>query len=729
MGTLAVFAPFGTYQVHHQLDQVLATYLRVAGFRAFAILCDGLYPTCDVLAWLGEGERARIECSNCASSGSSGFAAFGIPVIQMREALNDGDFEEANAWANSLDPAHYAQAEYQGRPIGKWISSSVCSFFRITERQFHQPRVRKAHRQMLINGLLTYRAVSRIFDQAGPTHCSIFNGRMAPYRLALEVSRERGIRTMVHERGWADNTFVTFENRIAIETTPIHECGQDWAGVALTREECVRVKQYFENREVGKDINLTPFVNYATDYAKVRVSLRIPEHARFLLVCTTSEYELGFCDDFQTPLSQLDLIRELIELFRDRKEYLVIRHHPSIGGDSSAPPDFDYLTRSMQLSESLPDNVRVVSPTEQLSTYALFWHASACFAPFSMTGVEAIARGVRAVGFEQSPFREGLTGCFKRGGRRDISDLIEQMLAPDNQIGIEDVRRLYRFLYSFIGRLCVQFQSFGIRDNYNPDIRVRMLEDLTPGRDYELDRIARFFTDNQSLRKIPSADDRARSDRDESDFLQNELRAIAEKRAMIAAHSCSYTESISPIPIAVIGWSGASVGDRWLSSLRTGRHRNIQAHNIREFSFDSLLEHLDVVTAPFCVLRPPDVVAYDQAFLSRAADTLNESLSSGIIAVFTAINLLNARGEVECVCFGQHRPLNVESDFRALLGSGINWKHLIGSMIFTVPQARRVLTLLRGLVSDEERLVALSMIILDGQVKRLPDALVYLRVQ
>jgi hypothetical protein len=723
MGTLAIFAPFGSFQIHLQFDLVLATFLRTRGFEAFGIGCDGLYPTCDVLAWAGANARNR--CQTCAAQGPLSFQQFAIPLAQMRSFLTPDDPSEATSWADAVDPHGYSSATYLDKPLGNWVSSSVCSYFRTSHRRFSQPEVQKVHRQFLINAFLTYRAVRRIFESIRPTHCSIFNGRMGPYRIAFEIAKELHIPTLVHERGWSDNSFLAFDGEIAISTAPIHQAAETWKNIPLTTEEAQRVTSFFANRELGKDINIPPFVTYAAQYAEARRSLRVPSDARIFLVCTSSEYELDFCDDYATPISQLDLIKELIEIFRSRDEYLVVRHHPSIGGEPVAGPDYDFLSRSFAASDSLPRNVRIISPSEQLSSYALFWHADACFAPFSITGTEALARGIPAAGFTQSPFRDGLAMLLCDYSREKMVDLIDSLLKLSDDISIEDLRKLYRFQYTFIERLSTQFKSFGIRDHYGADIRIKSMQDLEVGRDPEFDRICRFFTDGESPYKTPSSTEKLRSPDAEGAALADQLAACKEKRLAVRQQARQLLGDFHEPEVIVINWPRNTANNAWERSLNHSRHRNWKTTDIADSSIASLLRILDDCDSPFCILRPPEAYTYDEAFISRGVDLLTSQGSERFGAVFFAALRINHAQQVVRADFSRHRPLASTADLTDSYCNLSSWNSFCATMVWRTSCARAVLSELQLLSSAGQRQSQLIKFIMSEQVQRSTDGLVY----
>ena len=281
------FVPFGSFRVHNQLDAIAASALRIRGCDVRIIGCDGIYKNCDVLAW--SAEYTFRDCANCAASGKAFFDAFKLPHLQLRNFLTQRDFELAQNWADSIDPSDYSEAMYNDLPIGKWVTSSVFSYFRITMEGLSQPRVREVHRQFLINGLLTYNAVFRILNEYKPTNMVVFNGRFAAYRVAFEVAREYGIDVITHERGFSDDTFMLYKNNTCIDTKPIFDITNAWKNIYLTKQQLAQVKQYLTNREQGLDINFPSFYNYNTDYLKVRSKLRIPINKKVLGVFLSNQ--------------------------------------------------------------------------------------------------------------------------------------------------------------------------------------------------------------------------------------------------------------------------------------------------------------------------------------------------------------------------------------------------------------------------------------------------------
>jgi len=193
----------------------------------------------------------------------------------------------------------------------------------------------------------------------------VFNGRFAPYRVAYELSQRLGIYEITHERGFRDSSFVLSDNSICTDTKPIIDISNSWKDVCLSFEQMRTTLIYLQNREKGVDMNWPAFCNFTNDYQTIRYALRIPEDASVLAIFTSSEFELAYSGACSSITTQLDRLDNIIELYRTRKDYLVIRHHPHIAGSTSASPEYDFLRRAYQQARNAPANVRIIMPSEK----------------------------------------------------------------------------------------------------------------------------------------------------------------------------------------------------------------------------------------------------------------------------------------------------------------------------------------------------------------------------
>jgi len=670
MSRILFFVPFGTYTVHNQLDAVFATKLRLEGAEPLMVRCDGIYESCDLLAW--SGEASARDCRACAESGDRFFGAFQLPSVQLREVLTDDDFSAAERWVASLAPEGYLQARYQDLPLGMWVISSVFSYFRITDAGLVRPEVRKVHRGFLKGALLSYWAVTRLIERYAPETMVIFNGRFAPYRVAYEVSQRLGIHEITHERGYYDDSFFLFQNSMCLDTKPLFDIHELWKGCCLTGEQLKKTQNYLLNREKGIDLNYPSYYDFSNDYHEVRHLLNIPADARVLVVFTSGESESAYSNGYSQIATQFDKIDRLMELYRDRTDYLVVRHHPHMAGSAQEPAEHGYLTRAWQQAKRAPANVRVIMPSETVNSYALMWSVDAALAFFSSAGFEAAGRGLGVAAMTESPFSKAMRYTVPDDFDA-IEPLIDRLYRQTDDPDREDLRRAYRYIHSYIYRLSLNFSSFGIKNTYEMDLRIQHPDQLAPGHDPELDRACRCILEKSQILKVPAPEDAAVTTQDEDAFLALSLAEIRKQRQATRTKSRLYAASRLHPEVGVVEMQPAS-GDAaappaWQTRSRYQRLKRygcpLPADRAPLGSLAALRDCLAKVREEYVMVAPPRV-SYDEAFVSSALALLLGDADLALKGVCSGAWSVSTGGVLERECFTKTAPRPEYHDLAAL---------------------------------------------------------------
>lgn len=617
------FVPFGSYTVHHQLDAVVASALRARGAEVAMVRCDGVLGLCDQFA---QGDNPKSICANCSRCGDQFFSAFELPTIQLKLALTPEDHDMVEEWIAGIAPTDYINATFQSMPVGNWCTSSLCSYYRIITKVLENPSAREAtaavHRRLLVSGALTVLSLSRIIEQTRPSHMFCFNARFAAYRVAFEVARSYGVEVITHERGYADDTFTVFANYGSIQTAPAIDGYRVWRDIPLAETELARVKQYFMNRERGTDSNFEPFLDFTTDYAAVRALLRIPEDARIFGVFTSSEWEFNLCSDYKTFIDQLEFIERLMRVFRERpKDYLVVRHHPYLGGTASSLADHGFISRAYDLARRAPPNVRFVMPGERLNSYALINNLDGAIAFLSTAGLEAVARGVATACFKESLYRNALTSVIEDDGIIYINNLVEHLIKKTEDFGVEDLRRLYRFQNMLISKLSNNFKTFGIRNTYEYNLRLHNFPMIRDGGDEALDRVCDHIFFGKPLLPQPTQEHRQRGIRDEDDAFTATLREIQTVRERTKDESKSQARSVNEEPVSLVLLGADVVAPHGLTKSRHTKIEIIPVDLGSANTYADLLAALRVTKGNLISIGSPQV-EYDEAFFSFSADKL-----------------------------------------------------------------------------------------------------------
>ncbi len=737
------FAPYTgpwAWFLHTRVDAVVATALRLRGCEVSVVGCDGVYRDCYIIR--GAGNRKQEFCQICSRAGQEFFSEkFELPYTQLRDFINQKDREEANQWIESVNPESYGNACYRDLALGKWVTSSIYTFFRITSKSLSIPDVVKVHRQYLIDGFLTYKAISKIFDLYQPTNLFLFGARLAPYRVVFEVARNRKIDVIVQERGFVNNKYRFFDNHHCLSTKPVIDFCNSWKNIPLTKTELEEVKQYFIDREYGRNTNGEKFYEYKTEYADALNKLKIPIDAKIFAVFTSSEDELALFEEYGGITKQLEVIDRLIDIFSNREEYLVIRHHPNIAGNHYNIGETDFLSKAYQQALSAPKNVRIVMPSEQLTSYALLWHSDAAIGFFSTMAIEAPVRGIPTASFDKALYRQALKFGISNIDRESLATLVDNLLSESARLGLEELRKLYRFTHAYFHKFSVEFRSLDAKS-----IKYESDRELEPGSDPVLDKVCDRIMYGNSIYNLPSSNLSNRSTEEEDEFLARELQEIKEHRESVREKTLEQNE------LPVLGSLGIIYLDyhenpelkqelsAWIKKLRYNADK-IKLYHSKVFNWKNFqevvrcsLEKLTNVREDYVLLTNSFIQQYDASVTLSAFDILAREENQATEGVFFGGWLPFSQRNVEYRIFTRqgiftpHDPAKMYPEAMeilpllyyvptSILAFGIFRKKTLVSLLETIKEISTVSqmseTLFKAIAADPIQNLELPMLVVD----------------
>ena len=627
------FAPYGTWNAHHQLDAVVGTALRMRGADVRVLLCDGLFKDC-LLAGKPHDPEA---CRNCQNWGRITFGGFPLETQLLFSVLKPSDFETAEAWAASIPAEKHAEAEFQGVPVGKYVLGSLMTYTMSSVIDYSQATNFSASRNFLRNGALLVPAVRRHLEAYRPDHVLLFNAVHHYYRIFFEICKSQGIPVLVHEAGITYNDFALLPGFHNFDHISRQERYKPWSEVPLSAAKCAQVKSYFEAREKTVLSGVIPIYGYDTDPLKVKQALRIPEGKKVVAAFTSSDWEVGIAQchiDITFP-SQLEWLRETARICKAEGWFLIIRHHPNNARRDVLCKEF--LRSMVALNREFGEHVRVLMPSEKITSYGLIWNVDVAVSLITTMGAESAVRGVPTVCVANSLYRD--MGMDYVSEKSAYAESLRRGIARNRTGAIEDLRKAYRYgHHMFFGSNYV-FKSFRIK-NSGMDVTINSPEDLMPGSDPSLDAVCDYLLDGKLLLPAPivAADAPERSE--EQAFLQKELSELDAKRREVRA-GLKWDPAGEPLVTVIRLRASDEAGDHWSweGQMQRSRHRRVEE---RELSLAveaeigtrmaALAAALEGVKGEFVYVASGNIVP-DECVLSASADLLSDPRHAAVPAV------------------------------------------------------------------------------------------------
>jgi predicted O-methyltransferase YrrM len=723
-----LFAPFGSWTVHHQLDAVIGAALRSRGCQVQALCCDGVFEECYIA-----GTPYRQEaCAACQRQARQLFQAFGIPAFPIGKYLTPEDRKACAEWSAAIAPNQFESAVFENSPIGRWVALGVIAQLKKTDYDTSNPDVTKTIRLLLCNAALLTRTFTRYLQEFKPDHTINYSGDHVYYRIAFELCRKSKINVLTHERGQINDSFALLNNvTINSAWTDGIEEWQNWQGTPLSGEQFSTIQSHIEGLEQSKNNNFQTIYETKSDDRNLRKQLHIPPDATVLAIFTSNEWELGTFQASQGIKlifkNQIEWIQKTADICARHGWYLVVRHHPICAGTKTYPRDSLFLSKIIAMNRNCGPHVRVIMPAEKITSYAVVWNCDAALTCYSTIGMEAFMRGIDTVHLADTLYEPmGLKTVRKL---EDYEPAIVAAIERTRAFNIENLRNAYRFAYfRFFIAYSHRFKAFGIRNTYDADIRIGHIDELAPGNDPVLDRVCDHIMHGTPLYTLPDGNDY--SDQ-ENRCLQAELDRIRQKKADILFHLAAKTEKLAvPLAVVRVRFNGVRnrIGEPFDTALKRSWYQDYKMLQVplitsqEPCTFLSDLQYLLQTADAQYVYITTDNIQINESLITTCVEQLNQN--SEYQAVLSGCYVMAADGTLRDEVLTALRPIEA---FDSLLQS---------SPLFSNPAVLLSLLLMRKdfLLNLVEKLrpekIATSSELarrIFGEVHACPDALLRLR--
>lgn len=497
------FAPYTDWSLHSAREVTILQALRQRGCSVTYITCDGAFSDCDLLqASTGApAQKPAHACLFCQARVATRLAGWGMPFRWLGQWLNTEDRTKAARWVQSLQPADYFTAQYGDWAVGAWVRSSVHRHFRHNVLDLSDAATVGVYGSYLYSGLLACFGLDRIFEEEKPDAQLLFNGRMAPTRVALEMARIRGVRTICEERGYVTGYMQLYDNVSCVDWSDLAAMWDEWKDVPLTIEEVGEAADALEDRWLGRSSELTVFSGRIQSARTLAVSLGLDPGKPLWALFTSSLDETADRDRGDEVFKdQYEWIDATVNYLARRTDLqLAVRVHPNVASRKSLGRNLQDVAYFQDLSGRLPPNVRLIASDDPTSSYDLAVAAAAGLVWFSTIGVEMAAMGRPVVRVGAGPL-QGVDFLKAPPFRENYDGLLDELARSSlKSADISATVQAWRFVHLFFLRRSQAFPLVRQPNWYAGEMAYSSPDALGPGKNAVLDRICAAFMNGAPL--------------------------------------------------------------------------------------------------------------------------------------------------------------------------------------------------------------------------------------
>jgi hypothetical protein len=445
------------------------------------------------------------------------------PTHWLGGFIPEGRREAIDRWAAALPAETLLEAEWNGDPVGAWSRSTSFSHFRCSALDPDNAEMVRVFREQVRSTALAVEGIDVALDRLQPDTVVLLNGRFFAHWAMVERCKQRGIRFVTHERGMRKDTVRFAEQCRTHELDQNRQMWQQWEEIPLSLSELEATRQVLLDRRYGRNSSWLSFSPPPQEASRIRQAYRLDDRP-ILAVFNSSPDEVAAYParrEGAFPVSGqfLDAVKGLAEA---HPEWLVVvRIHPNIAGQTGM--NQECYAQTQRLLQAGVENLRVVLPEVALSSYTLADMAQAGLVYGSTIGLEMATAGMPVAHCANSTYAH--IGCTQAvTAPEELDSTMARLMTRGREL--ETARRAFRWAYRYFSHFSLPYGLVREEPQHFGRLCFSNTNELMEGADPTLDRICDFLQGKAPLYALPTAEQRARQDVEETRFL-NELLELS----------------------------------------------------------------------------------------------------------------------------------------------------------------------------------------------------------
>jgi len=494
----------GGYLPGATFESLLAVALTLRGAEVHILLCDQHLPACqnvlmesttDPAAFAQAGVSRNI-CRNCFNPANYMYQNLGLPVHTYSQMITAAEAEAASKIAAAIPFDDIPAYRLDRLAVGEHAMAGALRFF--ARGNFDgEPLAEPILRQYLRAALLTLHATRRCLRDLKIKISTFHHGIYIPQGIVAEVSRQEGVRISVWTVAYRTGCFIGSHDD-TYHHTLMTEPVEAWQDMLWTPRQEEQVMQYLRSRWQGTQDWIWFHDMPQEDEAAILQEVKLDRSKPIIGAATNVIWDAQLHYPANAFPNMQAWMFETIRYFARRPELqLVIRIHPAEvrGTVPSRQRMLDEIRREFP---TLPENIFIVPPESQISTYVLMNLCNAAIIYGTKMGVELTSLGIPVIAAGEAWIRnKGLTRDAHTP--QEYAQFLDE-LPLAHRLDTATTERARKYAYHYFFRRMIPVAAIHPATGTSPyRVSVDELKSLGPGCDQGLDILCRGILTGSSF--------------------------------------------------------------------------------------------------------------------------------------------------------------------------------------------------------------------------------------
>jgi len=484
----------GAHRATITIEALLAAALTLRGANVHLLLCDEALPGCLLCSTEGypnHGQFARHGpskdlCPNCFKPADAMYRSLGLPVHRYSEFLSSEDLLNAAAVSSELPVADIAGYSLDGIKVGEHALAGALRFYArgtLAGEPYAEPVLRRYLKAALLTAYVTRNILKTRNFQRAVFHHGIY----VPQGVIGEVCRRHNISVVNWNPAYRKQCFI-FSHGDTYHHTLMTEPVSKWENMPWNTRMETELMEYLKSRWRGTNDWIWFQETPDEDLKSIARQLGVDFSRPCIGLLTNVIWDAQLHYPANAFSSMLEWLFRTIEYFSGRPDLqLLIRVHPAevIGALPSRQRVVDEIKKAFP---RLPENIFIIPPESQISTYAAMMPCNAVIIYGTKTGVELTSVGIRVIVAGEAWVRnKGIT--MDASSAADYFKLLDRLPLPPSRDEAARLRaQKYAYHFFFRRMIPVEFME-PAKGDVPYRMRLASVKDLRPGTSRGLDTI------------------------------------------------------------------------------------------------------------------------------------------------------------------------------------------------------------------------------------------------